>query len=247
MLQVSVPLAPGLMCSTRRTPIPEEAGAAWRAGCCGCVSVLPSGTVAGWQRRVNWSDPDSERAEQPLICRWMCSNMKNKSCPYLCSPAPAWPGAGSRHWPRFSPGPKPTLPPGCSRGGGHKVHAKPPGRSNSPCAGLQGDLSLRSRAPRHPRTCPIASAAPFANRCSPAVLASVQFDVCLSPRCLQARLWVLSGLNRRRRAAVLLPRGWAPSAALLTRHMARRGSVRSLVQTSAFWSSRLQRRNPELD
>lgn len=98
-------LVPGFMCLKRGTQIPGEPVASWRAGCCCRIGVLPSGTAAGWQRRVNWRYLDSVCAEQLLICKWMCSNRKNKSCLYLCSFAPvgaklqrclsAWPGASS--------------------------------------------------------------------------------------------------------------------------------------------------------
>lgn len=63
---------------------PRGARCCWRPGCCFLL-----GMAVGWQRRVSWCYLGSLRAEPPLICRRMCFNRKNKSCPYLRSLAPA--------------------------------------------------------------------------------------------------------------------------------------------------------------
>lgn len=190
-----MPLAPGFVCLKHGTLIPEEPDTGWRAGCCCCMSVLPSGMAAGWQRRVNWRYLDSVSAEQLLICRRMCSNRKNKSCLYLCSFAPAraklqsclsaWPGAGSWAPGTGSAGRVSHLAPSQRRSSGRRILCKQnaaagvsacvrrhQGKATAP-TWFCNAISLRSCAHQRSLTCPIVSATLFVNRRSPAVLANM--------------------------------------------------------------------------
>lgn len=177
---------PGFICLERRTLIPEEPGAGWRAGCC-----LLLGMAVGWQRRVIWWYLGSLRAEPPLICRRMCFNRKNQSCPYLCSLAPA--GAKSRRWlagsgHRQRPGSvTPWVGGSCAspvqpEGSVWRLGGAAPARArfcNALCAHASVSAPNLPRRARGAPGSPLPSSPPPATRARPVV--------CLSPACLRPR------------------------------------------------------------
>lgn len=160
---------------------PRGARCCWRPGCCFLL-----GMAVGWQRRVSWCYLGSLRAEPPLICRRMCFNRKNKSCPYLRSLAPA--GAKSQRRLRAPAAPRQRHSLArrflCKPRAAGGVGVKARGSSASPCAVLQRDLCSGSVS------APSALGSALLPRPSPPALQSAPapLGVCLSPACLQEHL-----------------------------------------------------------
>lgn len=112
--------------------------------------------AVGWHRRVSPWYLSSLCSEPPLICRRMCFNRKNQSCPYLRSLAPA--GAEWQRWPAGSGHRQRPKQRHCSVGGSCASPAEPGGSV----------WRLRAQPQPRPRFCNAISAL-RAQRCSPAL------------------------------------------------------------------------------